>query len=162
MNLDATDLRILRCLEQNGKITNQDLAAQVALSPSACLRRVKLLEESGVISGYQCKIDPAKVGLEVEAIVQISMRHDVEHWHEQFVEAVRSWPEVLSACIVTGTSSYMLMVRTRDLSHYSDFIVNRLYRAPGVMEINSNIVLGSLKEPVSVLGLIGKPAARDV
>jgi DNA-binding Lrp family transcriptional regulator len=154
MQLDTTDLRILRQLERNGKITNQDLAAQVALSPSACLRRVKLLEEAGVIAGYRCTLDPARIGLEVEAIVQITMRHDVEHWHERFVEAMQTWPEVQSACIVTGTSNYMLMVRARDLAHYSDFIVNRLYRAPGVMGISSNIVLGALKQQTSVLDLV--------
>ncbi|SDV46385.1 Lrp/AsnC family transcriptional regulator [Chitinasiproducens palmae] len=160
MTLDAIDMRILHCLESNGRISNQDLAARVALSPSACLRRVKLLEEAGVIAGYHCDIDLKKVGLEVEAVVQVTMRHDVEHWHETFVEAVAAWPEVLDALIITGSCSYLLVVHTRDLAHYSDFIVNRLYRTPGVMNITSNIVLGSLKRRGSVTGLLRASASR--
>lgn len=160
MTLDNTDLRILHCLETQGRISNQDLAAKVALSPSACLRRVKLLEEAGVIAGYRCEVDFKKVGLEVEALVQVSMRHDVEHWHETFVEAVAAWPEVLDALIITGSCSYVLVVRARDLAHYSDFIVNKLYRAPGVMNITSNIVLGSLKRGGSATDLLRQQRAR--
>jgi DNA-binding Lrp family transcriptional regulator len=153
-NLDKLDIRILECLQVEGRISNQDLAAKVALSPSACLRRVKLLEEAGVISGYQCVLDPVKLGLEVEALVHVSMRHEVEGWHEAFIQALQSWPEVVSARIVTGGANYMLVVRTRDIAHYSDFIVNRLYRAPGVRDIQSNIVLGSIKQSTSVLDIL--------
>jgi len=153
-NLDKLDIRILDCLQGEGRISNQDLAAKVALSPSACLRRVKLLEEAGVISGYQCVLDPVKLGLEVEALVHVSMRHEVEGWHESFIQVLRSWPEVVSARIVTGDANYMLVVRTRDISHYSDFIVNRLYRAPGVRDIQSNIVLGNIKQSTSVLDIL--------
>ena len=149
MNLDRLDMRIVECLQRDGRISNQDLAAQVSLSPSACLRRVKLLEEAGIIQGYSCVLDYAKLGLEVEAVVHVSMRHEVEGWHEAFVAAIKDWPEVLSARIVTGGANYMLVVRARDVSHYSDFIVNRLYRAPGVRDIESNIVLGYIKRSAS-------------
>ncbi|WP_338619248.1 Lrp/AsnC family transcriptional regulator [Pigmentiphaga sp. CHJ604] len=149
MKLDRLDMRIVECLRRDGRISNQDLAAQVSLSPSACLRRVKLLEEAGIIQGYGCVLDYAKLGLEVEAVVHVSMRHEVEGWHEAFVAAIKDWPEVLSARIVTGGANYMLVVRARDVSHYSDFIVNRLYRAPGVRDIESNIVLGYIKRSAS-------------
>ena len=159
-NLDKIDLRILECLQAEGRISNQDLAARIALSPSACLRRVKLLEDAGVISAYQCVLDPVKLGLEVEAVVHVSMRHEVPNWHETFVSALQDWPEVVSARIVTGGANYMLVVRTRDVSHYSDFIVNRLYRAPGVRDIQSNIVLGSIKQQTSVLDVLSaKPGS---
>jgi len=159
MNLDPTDLRILTCLQENGRISNQDLADRVALSPSACLRRVRLLEEAGVIGGYRAWFDAERLGLELEAIVQVSMRHDVEGWHDTFIEAVQSWPEVLSAYIITGDSNYILRVQARNLKHYSDFIVNRLYRTKGVMDIRSNIVLQRIKVDSSPLAVLraGEP-----
>jgi len=153
MTLDPTDLRILTCLQENGRISNQDLADRVALSPSACLRRVRLLEESGVIGGYRAWFDAEKLGLELEAIVQVSMRHDVEGWHDTFIAAVQAWPEVMSAYIITGDSNYILRVLARNLRHYSDFIVNRLYRTPGVMDIRSNIVLQKIKTGGSPLAV---------
>ncbi|MBN3790947.1 Lrp/AsnC family transcriptional regulator [Burkholderia sp. Ac-20353] len=154
MHLDRTDMRILRHLERDGRISNQDLANAVALSPSACLRRVKLLEERGAISGYRCAIEPKAVGVAFEALVHVSMRPDVPEWHDRFVEAIRQWPEVVSAQIVTGGSNYMLTVRARDLDHYSDFVINTLHRAAGVMSINSSIVLATLKRDGSILDLI--------
>ncbi len=154
IKLDRLDFRILEALQRDGRVSNQDLAALVALSPSACLRRVKLLEEAGIIQGYTCALDYTKLGLEVEAVVHVSMRHEVEGWHEAFVAALQDWPEVLSARIVTGGANYMLVVRTRDVSHYSDFIVNRLYRAPGVRDIQSNIVLGYIKREASALDIL--------
>ncbi|CAG9175236.1 Leucine-responsive regulatory protein [Cupriavidus laharis] len=154
MNLDPIDLRILECLQEHGRISNQDLADRVALSPSACLRRVRLLEESGVIGGYRAWFDAERLGLELEAIVQVSMRHDVEGWHDTFIAAVQAWPEVLSAYIITGDSNYILRVQARNLKHYSDFIVNRLYRTPGVMDIRSNIVLQRIKTDSSPLAVL--------
>ncbi|MBY4898188.1 Lrp/AsnC family transcriptional regulator [Cupriavidus sp. AU9028] len=161
MNLDATDLRILECLQRNGRISNQELAERVALSPSACLRRVRLLEESGIIGGYHAWFDAERLGLELEAIVQVSMRHDVEGWHDTFNAAVQGWPEVLSAYVITGDSNYILRVQARNLKHYSDFIVNRLYRTPGVMDIRSNIVLQRIKTGGSPLALLQPGAPRD-
>ncbi|ALD89830.1 AsnC/Lrp family transcriptional regulator [Cupriavidus gilardii CR3] len=159
MTLDPIDLRILTCLQQNGRISNQDLAERVALSPSACLRRVRLLEESGVIGGYRAWFDAERLGLELEAIVQVSMRPAVEGWHDTFNAAVQSWPEVLSAYVITGDSNYILRVQARNLKHYSDFIVNRLYRTPGVMDIRSNIVLQRIKTEGSPLALV-QPGAQ--
>ena len=154
MALDPTDLRILAVLQQEGRISNQDLAERVSLSPSACLRRMRLLEESGVIGGYRAWFDAERLGLELEAIVQVSMRHDVEGWHDTFNAAVQQWPEVLSAYVITGDSNYILRVQARNLKHYSDFIVNRLYRTPGVMDIRSNIVLQKIKTDGSPLDLL--------
>jgi Lrp/AsnC family transcriptional regulator, leucine-responsive regulatory protein len=143
MQLDKTDLKILAELSRDGRISNQDLAAQVALSPSSCLRRVRLLEEDGIVSGYRCEIDPKRL--------------DVDQWHEKFVESVLNWPEVIAATIVTGQANYILTVRARDLTHYAEFIVNRLYKTPGVMSINSNMVLGTVKSGGSLLGLLESP-----
>ncbi|NTX21310.1 Lrp/AsnC family transcriptional regulator [Burkholderia cepacia] len=157
MTPDRTDLRILRQLENDGRMSNQDLANAVALSPSACLRRVKLLEEEGFIEGYRCVIAPKRVGVEFEAIVHVSMRPDIEEWHDTFIEALESWPEVVLAQVVTGASNYVLTVRARSLDHFSDFVMNRLHRTAGVMSTNSMIVLATLKRNGSVLDLANKP-----
>ncbi|KVQ13245.1 AsnC family transcriptional regulator [Burkholderia ubonensis] len=160
MTLDRTDMRILRHLERDGRISNQDLANAVALSPSACLRRVKLLEERGVIAGYRCAIEPKQVGVAFEALVHVSMRPDMSDWHDQFEKVVQLWPEVIAAQVVTGGSNFILTVRARDLDHYSDFVINTLYRAPGVMSLNSSIVLMTLKRDGSILDLV-KPSAAS-
>jgi Lrp/AsnC family leucine-responsive transcriptional regulator len=154
MDMDRTDMRILRALEKDGRISNQDLANAVSLSPSACLRRVKMLEQDGVIAGYRCVIAPRRVGVEFEALVHVSMRPELDQWHEKFIDALQTWPEVIGAQIVTGMSNYVLTVRARDLDHYSDFVINRLHRQPGVLSINSNIVLATLKRDGSVLDLV--------
>ncbi|EHP43058.1 AsnC family transcriptional regulator [Cupriavidus basilensis OR16] len=154
MQLDLIDIRILRHLTRNGKMTNNELAEAVSLSASACFRRVKLLEEAGIISGYHCEIAAKALGVEFEALVQVSMRTDVERWHENFVQALNDWPEVVTARVVSGPCNYVLTVRARDLAHYSDFVVNRLHKSPGVMSINSNIVLATLKQAGSLLDLV--------
>ena len=93
MILDATDLRLLHFLQQDGRISNQELAEKVALSPSACLRRLRLLESEGIISGYRAVLNAEQLGIELEAIVHLSLRQDVEDWHETFIKKVQGWPE---------------------------------------------------------------------
>jgi DNA-binding Lrp family transcriptional regulator len=105
-----------------------------------------MLEESGVISHYRAVLDPNVIGLEVDAFVQVTMRRDVEHWHENFTEAILSWPEVVGTYIITGDANYLLRVRARNLKHYSSFILERLYKTTGVLDIRSNIVLQTLKD----------------
>lgn len=146
MQLDSTDLKILQLLQADGRISNQDLAEKVFLSASSCLRRVRMLEESGVISHYRAVLDTNVLGLEVDAFVQVTMRRDVEQWHENFSVALQSWPEVVGSYIITGDANYLLRVRARNLKHYSSFILERLYKTTGVLDIRSNIVLQTLKD----------------
>ncbi len=146
MQLDPTDLKILDCLQQDGRISNLDLSEKVFLSPSSCLRRVRMLEESGMISRYGAVLDPAVAGLEVDAFVQVSMRRDVEDWHENFKAELESWPEVVGSYIITGEANYLLRVRARSLKHYSAFVLEKLYKARGVLDIRSNIVLQTIKD----------------
>ena len=154
MELDAINLRILVCLQEDGRISNQDLADKVALSPSACLRRLRALEESGVIQGYHVALDSERLGVEIEAFVQVSMREDEEGWHDRFIDEVKRWPEVSAIYIVTGESNYLLRVQARSLKQYTDFIVNKLHRTHGVMDIRSNMVLQKVKEAPGGLALI--------
>lgn len=146
MKIDAIDLKILTLLQEDGRISNLDLAGRVFLSPSSCLRRVRLLEESGMISRYSAVLDPIALGLEVDAFVQVTMRRDVEHWHENFTEALRRWPEVIGSYIITGEANYLLRVKARDLKHFSAFILEKLYKTDGVLDIRSNIVLQTIKD----------------
>ena len=146
MQLDVIDLKILALLQEDGRMSNQLLAEKVALSPSACLRRVRLLEEGGAIAGYRAVLDASRLGLELEAIVQVSMRQDVEGWHELFSAALKGWAEVTSAYIVTGECNYILRVRARNLHEYSEFVINQLYKTKGVQDIRSNIIMQRLKE----------------
>jgi DNA-binding Lrp family transcriptional regulator len=150
MQLDPTDLKILALLQADGRISNQDLAEKVFLSASSCLRRVRMLEESGVISHYRAVLDPNVIGLEVDAFVQVTMRRDVEHWHENFSKAILSWPEVVGTYIITGDANYLLRVRARNLKHYSSFVLERLYKTTGVLDIRSNIVLQTLKDSTDI------------
>lgn len=152
--LDAIDLRILSRLRDHGRISNQELAEDVSLSPSACLRRLRLLEEAGIIAGYRTVFDAENLGVEIEAIVHVAMRQDIPDWHDTFLEALKDWPEVVSAYIVTGDTNYVLHVQAQNLKHYSTFIVEKLYRTAGVMNIQSNIVLQRVKEnggPLDIL-----------
>lgn len=150
IQLDAIDCKILALLQTNGRISNLELAERVALSPSACLRRLRLLEDQGIIERYQACLNHEKLGFELEAFVHVSLRHDQENWHERFAQALQGWPEVVGAFVVTGESHYVLRVLSPSLKHYSDFILQRLYKAPGVMDIRSNIVLQKLKDEPGV------------
>ncbi|MGS0893696.1 Lrp/AsnC family transcriptional regulator [Burkholderia stagnalis] len=163
ITLDATDCRILAVLQEEGRISNLDLAERISLSPSACLRRMRLLEEQGVIEHYRACLSREKLGFELEAFVQVSMRNEENQWHERFAEALREWPEVVGAFVVTGESHYLLRVLAHNLKHYSDFVLNRLYKAPGVMDIRSNIVLQTLKDEAGApVGLARAGAVKAV
>jgi Lrp/AsnC family leucine-responsive transcriptional regulator len=160
ISLDATDCRILSVLQNEGRISNLDLAERISLSPSACLRRLRLLEEQGVIERYRACLNREALGFELEAFVQVSMRNDEANWHERFAEAARDWPEVVGAFVVTGESHYLLHVLAQSLKHYSDFVLTKLYKAPGVMDIRSNIVLQTLKEDAGVPVSVSQPRPR--
>ncbi|AZW33347.1 Lrp/AsnC family transcriptional regulator [Bordetella bronchiseptica] len=160
MQLDAIDRRILDILQTEGRLSNQDLADRVALSPSACLRRVRALEDGGVIQGYRAVLDPHCLGLDFEAIVHVSLDQSQAGWHEAFVARLAGLEEVRQASIVTGSSNYVLQVRTRDLAAFSAFVVDKLNGIAGVREIHSHIVMRKVKDcggvlPVGPAGLAG-------
>jgi len=155
MNLDAIDQRILYCLQENGQLSNQELAERVALSPSACLRRVRALEESGVIRGYRAVLDAEKLGFELEAIVHVSLDQLRPNWHDQFLAGIAPHDEITQASIVTGTANYILTVRTRNMTSFSQFIEQKLVKIPGVRDLCSNIVMRKVKDRSGMLPLTG-------
>ena len=113
MQIDAIDRRILSRLQENSQISNQDLAEQVSLSPSACLRRVRALEEGGLIKRYRAVLDAEKLGFELEAIVHVALDQSRSGWHEEFLAGIALYDEITEASIVTGASNYILTVRAQ-------------------------------------------------
>lgn len=145
MRMDPIDLKILGILQKNGRLSNLELADLVALSPSACHRRVKLLEETGYIDGYHAALNAKKLGFDIQALVNLNIGQISEAEHNYFTREISLMPEVVSAYIVTGETNYVLHVRTRDFEAFSQFVVNRLNKLKGVTKIYSQIVLSELK-----------------
>ncbi|NWK79081.1 Lrp/AsnC family transcriptional regulator [Aquitalea sp. LB_tupeE] len=146
MQLDAIDVRILSALQHNGRLSNQDLADQVALSPSACLRRVRALEEGGLIRGYHAELNALALGFELEAIVQVTLDRSRDDWHDEFLQQIEAFEEVTAAFVVTGPCNYILQVRCRSLPAFSEFIVEKLNKVPGMRDFSSFIVLKIVKD----------------
>ena len=142
MELDRYDRHILEILQQEGRIANQDLADRIGLSPSPCLRRVRALEESGLIVGYRALLDAKKLGLSLMAIVHISMdRHTPERF-ANFEASVAVLPEVLECLLITGQDAdYQIKVAVRDMDHYQALLLNKLTRIEGVTGVHSSFVL---------------------
>ncbi|WP_420910977.1 Lrp/AsnC family transcriptional regulator [Venatoribacter cucullus] len=140
--LDRTDRKILALLQQDGSLSNLELAEQVGLSPSPCSRRVKALEDSGLIVGYRALLDARKLGLDLLALVNISMdRHTPERF-DNFEARVSACPEVLECYLITGQSAdYVLKVIVRDMQHYQEFLLGTLTRIEGVSGVHSSFVM---------------------
>jgi len=151
MTLDRYDRRILEILQEEGRISNQELAERIGLSPSPCLRRVRTLEESGLISGYRAMLDARKLGLTLMALVHISMdRHTPERF-ERFDAAIRALPQVLECLLITGQEAdYQLKVVVRDMEAYQDLLLNRITRIEGVTGVHSSFVLRRVLERTSL------------
>ena len=147
MQLDNYDKRILEVLQQEGRISNQELADRIGLSPSPCLRRVRALEESGIIAGYRAVLDARRLGLNLIAFLSISMdRHTPERF-ENFDKIVAELPEVLECSLITGRDAdYQLKVVVRDMDAYQDLLLNKLTRIEGVSGVHSSFVLRQVIE----------------
>lgn len=142
MKLDRFDQHILDVLQQDGRINNQDLADRIGLSPSPCLRRVRALEESGLIVGYRALLDAKKLGLTLVALIHISMDLHTPERFANFEAAVCVLPEVLDCLLITGQDAdYQLKVVVRDMDHYQSLLLNQLTRIEGVTGVHSSFVL---------------------
>ena len=142
---DRTDLALLAVLQENGRIANAELAERVKLSPSACLRRVQRLERDGVIAGYSAQVDPARVGLGLQAFVRVQLaRHDAATIAE-FSAKVEAWDEVVACHALTGDMDYLLEVVVEDLEHFSRLLLDRLLNDATVDDVNSSFVLREVK-----------------
>ena len=142
MKLDRYDQHILEILQADGRVNNQDLADRIGLSPSPCLRRVRALEESGLIVGYRALLDAKKLGLTLTALIHISMDKHTPERFANFEATVSLLPEVLECLLITGQNAdYQLKVAVRDMDHYQALLLNKLASITGVTGVHSSFVL---------------------
>ena len=156
VQIDRFDREILAILQQDGRISNQDLADRIGLSPSPCLRRVRTLEDSGLITGYRAMLDAKKLGLSLMALIGISMD---QHTPERFANleaAIEEIPEILECLLITGQQSdYQLKVVVRDMDAYQDLLLNKITRIQGVTGVHTSFVLRKVVDRSSL------PVAAD-
>jgi|TARA_B100000959_G_scaffold287582_1_gene374460 Lrp/AsnC family leucine-responsive transcriptional regulator len=140
--MDKLDKRILQELQANGAITNLELADKIGLSPSPCARRVKQLEEAGIIKGQVTLLNASKLELKLSALIQISMDRHTPDRFEVFEKKVSSFPEVIECLLITGQSAdYQLKVMVPDMENYQEFLLNKITRIEGVSDVHSSFVL---------------------
>jgi Lrp/AsnC family leucine-responsive transcriptional regulator len=151
MQLDRYDRRILEVLQQEGRISNQDLADRVGLSPSPCLRRVRALEEAGIIAGYRALVDEKRLGLSLMALIHIAMdRHTPERF-ANFEARVAALPEVLECLLITGQQAdYQLKVIVKDMDDYQRLLLDKITRIEGVTGVHSSFVLRRVVDKTAV------------
>ena len=147
--LDKIDLKILQVLQENGRLTNVELSERVALSPSPCLRRLKQLEDAGVIQRYAALLSPAAIELGLQAFIRVTL-NKAGGGREKFDEAVQGWQEILSCFAHTGETDYMLHAFFVDMEHFSHFVLEVLLNQEGVQDARSSFVLREVKKTTAL------------
>jgi Lrp/AsnC family transcriptional regulator, leucine-responsive regulatory protein len=148
--IDPTDKRILAILQQDGRRRNTELADAINMTPAPCLRRVKELEESGVIRKYVALLQPRLVGLNLTALIEVKLISQTQPRLESFERAVSKLPDVLECFLVTGDWDYVLKVVVRDLDEYQKFLVTQLTSLRDVQNLKSTIVMKSVKQTTAL------------
>jgi Lrp/AsnC family leucine-responsive transcriptional regulator len=148
--IDSTDKRILAALQRDGRMTTVELAEKIGLSPTPVARRVRELEQSGVIQGYTAIVDPRKVGTSIQAVVQIKLEQHSDEIAERFRRTLDELPEVSACYALTGDMDFLLHVAVRDIDTLSDFTLRRLLRIPGVRDMRTSVVLQTVKRGLTV------------
>lgn len=143
--LDSLDRRIVRALQENGRLTNVELAEQIGLSPSPCLRRVRRLEAEGVIARYVALVDQSRVGLPVSVFISIKLESQKVEALGVFEDSIARWPEVMECYLMTGPRDFLLRVVVADLVTYERFLKERLTRLDGIASIESSFALAQVK-----------------
>lgn len=143
--LDAVDRRMLAVLQGDGRITNQELAERVGLSPTPCLRRLKRLEDSGVITGYSAQVDPKAYGLPFSVFVSVRLLQQMRDQIAEFERAVESWEEVTECYLMTGSQDYLLRVQTDGIEGYERFLKQKVTQLSCIQSVQSNFALATIK-----------------
>lgn len=163
-SMDKTDRKILAILQTDGRLSNQEVAERVNLSPSPCLRRIKRLEESGIIRQYVALLDPDKIGLGLLAYVNVRLEKHSDaplsaaaHANARaaspradFAVSVAQWPEVVACYAMTGEMDYLLRVHVGDMQHFSRFMMETLLRHPAVLDVKSSFALQRVKDTTAL------------
>jgi Lrp/AsnC family leucine-responsive transcriptional regulator len=145
LKLDAIDRRILSALQRDARLTNVQLAEEVGLSPSPCLRRVRILEEAGVIGGYRTTLRREKIGLGLTVFVGVKVERHHDEAAARFRDAVMALPELISCHLVSGEADFLLQVVVPDLAGYERLLLGTLLKLPGVADIRSNFAIQTVK-----------------
>lgn len=148
--LDEIDRKILRLLQDDCRLTMQEIADRVGLSASPCHRRIKMMEDGGLIRGYVALVDQRRIGLPVSVFVSIKLERQREKDLEAFAKAISRWPEVLECYLMTGHRDYLLRVVVEDLSAYEKFLKQKLTLVPGIASIESSFALDQIKYSIAV------------
>ncbi len=149
-SIDRTDAKILHLLQGDGRLSHVELAARVGLSPTPCTRRVRRLEQQGIIRGYAALLDPKRVGQRVTAYVQIKLERHTDDVIERFRRTLEERPEVVTAHAMTGEMDFLLQVIVADLDALGRFTLHQLLKLPGVRDVRSSLVLETLKDSARV------------
>lgn len=145
IELTSVDRKILRALQEDGRITVQAIADRVGLSASPCLRRIRQMEKAGVIAAYSATVDQKAVGLPVSVFISIKLERQRAHELDAFGEAISRWPEVMECYLMTGQFDFLLRVVCADLEAYEHFLREKLTQVEGVASIESSFSLGQVK-----------------
>lgn len=160
MDFDRFDRHIMQLLQQDGRLSNQELADRIGLSPSPCLRRVRTLEESGVITGYRALVDAKTLGLSLMALIHIAMDQHTPERFSHFEAAIGEIPEVMECLLITGQDAdYQLKVIVKDMDAYQELLLNRITRIKGVAGVHSSFVLRRVVDKTA-LPVAEKPPSR--
>ncbi len=144
-NLDDIDRRLLAALQDNGRITNVDLAQRVGLTPPPCLRRVRTLEESGVIKGYHAELDASQLGYTITVFAMVSLKSQAEESLRQFEDHMRELPEVRECHMLNGEIDFILKIVSRDLQSFQEFLTSKLTPAPNVASVKTSLTIRTAK-----------------
>ena len=143
--MDSKDRQIVQALQTDGRLTNQELSERVNLSHSPCLRRVRLLEEQGVIKGYTALVDQKAWGLPITVFIRIKLERHGDAAVNAFERTIQDMPQVMDCWLMTGRSDYLLRVIAADLEDYERFVRRELQRVPGIASIDTSFAYGSVK-----------------
>jgi len=143
--MDAKDRQIIAALQQDGRLTNQELSERVALSPSPCLRRLRLIEEAGIIKGYTAIVDEQAYGLPITVFVRIRLDRHSEKVVAAFEHKIRSIDSILDCYVMTGNADYLLRVLVASLEDYEHFVRTKLHKIEGVASIDTSFAYGIVK-----------------
>ena len=144
--MDRIDHKLVRQLQKNGRLTNQELSERVSLSASPCLRRVRKLEESGVITGYTALVDQKKYGYSINAFVNVRLEKHTDSLVAKFEAGIQNLEEIIACYLISGSRDYLLQVVAKDLDGYEYFLRKKLRLVPGIGQLESNFVMGQVKK----------------
>ena len=149
-NLDVIDRRLLAELQDNGRITNVELANRVGLTAPPCLRRVRGLEEAGVIRGYHADLDPSRLGFSITVFAMVSLKSQAEDALREFEEAMRALPEVREVHMLNGEIDFIIKIVARDLQAFQEFLTSKLTPAPNVASVKTSLTIRTSKNEPGV------------